>query len=323
MKLAILDDYQNAALDASDWTSLGSDVETAVFDTHLGFDEARIATTLAPFDILVAMRERTRFPRSLLDRLPNLELLVTTGMRNLAIDMDAARENGVVVCGTGMLAYPAAEHAMALIMDLFKNISSECRLMREGGWQGELTESLNGKRLGILGLGRLGSRVARFGQALEMDIVAWSQNLTEDRCAEVGVQGVDKDTLLRTADVISVHLVLSERTHKLVGARELALMKPTAYLVNTSRGPIIDEEALVKALTDRTIAGAGLDVFDVEPLPADHPLRGLDNAVLTGHTGYIVKEFYAKAYGEAVENIAAWRNGKGIRVLNASDPSIC
>jgi phosphoglycerate dehydrogenase-like enzyme len=323
MKLAILDDYQNAALDASDWTSLGSDVETAVFDTHLGFDEARIATTLAPFDILVAMRERTRFPRSLLYRLPNLELLVTTGMRNLAIDMDAARENGVVVCGTGMLAYPAAEHAMALIMDLFKNISSECRLMREGGWQGELTEGLNGKRLGILGLGRLGSRVARFGQALEMDVVAWSQNLTEDRCAEVGVQRVDKDTLLRTADVISVHLVLSERTHKLVGARELALMKPTAYLVNTSRGPIIDEEALVKALTDRTIAGAGLDVFDVEPLPADHPLRGLDNAVLTGHTGYIVKEFYAKAYGEAVENIAAWRNGKAIRVLNAPDPSIC
>lgn len=317
MKLAILDDYQNAALDASDWTSLGSDIEPAVFDTHLGFDEAQIATTLAPFDILVAMRERTRFPRSLLDRLPNLELLVTTGMRNLAIDMDAARENGVVVCGTGMLPYPAAEHAIALIMDLFKNISSECRLMREGGWQGELTEGLNGKRLGILGLGRLGGRIARFGQALEMDVVAWSQNLTEDRCAEVGVQRVDKDTLFRTADVVSVHLVLSERTQKLVGARELSLMKPTAYLVNTSRGPIIDEEALIKALTNRTIAGAGLDVFDVEPLPADHPLRGLDNAVLTGHTGYIVKEFYAKAYGEAVENIVAWRNGKAIRVLNA------
>ena len=323
MKLAILDDYQNAALDASDWTSLGSDIEPAVFDTHLGFDEAQIATTLAPFDILVAMRERTRFPRRLLDRLPNLELLVTTGMRNLAIDMDAARENGVVVCGTNMLAYPAAEHAMALIMDLFKNISSECRLMREGGWQGELTESLNGKRLGILGLGRLGSRVARFGQALEMDVVAWSQNLTEDRCAEVGVQRVDKDTLFRTADVVTVHLVLGERTHKLVGARDLALMKHTAYLVNTSRGPIIDEEALVKALTNRMIAGAGLDVFDVEPLPADHPLRGLDNAVLTGHTGYVVKEFYAMAYGEAVEDIAAWRNGRAIRVLNASDPSMC
>ena len=323
MKLAILDDYQNAALGASDWASLGSDVEPTVFDSHLGFDEAHIAAALASFDVLVAMRERTRFPRGLLERLPNLELLVTTGMRNLAIDMDAARENGVVVCGTNMLGYPAAEHAMALIMDLFKNISSESRLMREGGWQGELTEGLNGKRLGIVGLGRLGSRVARFGQALEMDVVAWSQNLTAERCAEVGVQRVDKDTLFRTADVVSVHLVLSERTRQLVGARDLALMKHTAYLVNTSRGPIIDEEALVKALTERTIAGAGLDVFDVEPLPADHPLRGLDNAVLTGHTGYVVKEFYAKAYGEAVEDIAAWRNGRAIRVLNASNSSVC
>ena len=283
----------------------------------MGFDGARIAEALAPFDILVAMRERTGFPRSLLDRLPNLRLLVTTGMRNLAIDMAAARENGVVVCGTDMLAYPAAEHAMALIMDLFKNISSACRLMREGGWQGEVTESLNGKTLGILGLGRLGSRVARFGRALEMDVVAWSQNLTEDRCAEVGVKRVDKDALFRTADVVSIHLVLSERTRGLVGAPDLALMKHTAYLVNTSRGPIVDEAALVKALTDRTIAGAGLDVFDVEPLPVDHPLRGLDNAVLTGHTGFVVKEFYTKAYSEAVEDIAAWRDGRAIRVLNA------
>ena len=317
MKLAILDDYQHAALGSAEWTSLGTDVEPTVFDTHLGFDGAGIAAALAPFDILVAMRERTRFPRSLLDRLPNLRLLVTTGMRNLAIDMGAARENGVVVCGTDMLAYPAAEHAMALIMDLFKNISSECRLMREGGWQGEVTESLNGKTLGILGLGRLGSRVARFGRALEMDVVAWSQNLTEDRCAEVAVKRVDKDALFRTADVVSIHLVLSERTRGLVGARDLALMKHTAYLVNTSRGPIVDETALVRALTDRTIAGAGLDVFDVEPLPADHPLRGLNNAVLTGHTGFVVKEFYAKAYSEAVEDIAAWRNGRAIRVLNA------
>jgi len=317
MKLAILDDYQHAALGSAEWTSLGTDVEPTVFDAHLGFDEAGIAAALAPFDILVAMRERTGFPRSLLDRLPNLRLLVTTGMRNLAIDMGAARENGVVVCGTDMLAYPAAEHAMALIMDLFKNISSECRLMREGGWQGEVTESLNGKTLGILGLGRLGSRVARFGQALEMDVVAWSQNLTEDRCAEVAVKRVDKDALFRTADVVSIHLVLSERTRGLVGARDLSLMKRTAYLVNTSRGPIVDETALVRALTDRTIAGAGLDVFDIEPLPADHPLRGLNNAVLTGHTGFVVKEFYAKAYSEAVEDIAAWRNGRAIRVLNA------
>ena len=317
MKLAILDDYQNAALGSADWGSLGPDIEPTVFDTHLGHDEACVADALVGFDILVAMRERTPFPRSVLDRLPNLRLLVTTGMRNLAIAMDAARENGVVVCGTGMLPYPAAEHAIALILDLFKKVSNESRLMREGGWQGAVAECLNGKTLGILGLGRLGCRVARFGQALEMDVVAWSQNLTAERCAEVGVRLVDKDTLFRTADVVSIHLVLSERTRGLVQAREIALMKPTAYLVNTSRGPIIDEAALVRALGDRAIAGAGLDVFEVEPLPADHILRTLDNAVLTGHTGYVVKELYAKVYGEAVENIAAWRKGRPVRVLNA------
>ena len=317
MKLAILDDYQNAALGSADWRSLGPDFEPTVFDTHLGRDEAGVADALVGFEILVAMRERTPFPRSVLDRLPNLRLLVTTGMRNLAIDMDAARENGVVVCGTGMLAYPAAEHAMALILDLFKKVSNESRLMREGGWQGAVAECLNGKTLGLLGLGRLGCRVARFGQALEMDVVAWSQNLTAGRCAEVGVRLVDKDTLFRTADVVSIHLVLSERTRGLVQAREIALMKPTAYLVNTSRGPIIDEAALVRALGDRAIAGAGLDVFEVEPLPPDHVLRTLDNTVLTGHTGYVVKELYAKVYGEAVENIAAWRKGRPVRVLNA------
>ncbi len=317
MKLAILDDYQNAALGSADWGSLGPGIEPTVFDTHLGHDEARIADALVGFDILVAMRERTPFPRSVLDRLPNLRLLVTTGMRNLAIDMDAARENGVVVCGTGMVPYPAAEHAIALILDLFKKVSSESRLMREGGWQGGVAECLNGKTLGLLGLGRLGCRVARFGQALEMDVVAWSRNLTAERCAEVGVRLVDKDTLFRTADVVSIHLVLSERTRGLVQAREIALMKPTSYLVNTSRGPIVDEAALVRALGDRAIAGAGLDVFEVEPLPPDHVLRTLDNAVLTGHTGYVVKELYAKVYGEAVENIAAWRNGRPLRVLNA------
>ena len=317
MKLAILDDYQNAALGSADWGSLGADIEITVFDTHLGHDEAGVAGALAPFDILVAMRERTPFPRSLLDRLGNLRLMVTTGMRNLAIHMDAARDNGVVVCGTGMLGHPAAEHAIALILDLFKKVSKESRLMRVGGWQGEVAESLNGKTLGILGLGRLGSRVARFGQAVEMEVVAWSQNLTAERCAELGVTLVDKDTLFRTADVISVHLLSSERTRGLVAAPEIALMKPTAYLVNTSRGPIVDEAALVRALEDRAIAGAGLDVFDVEPLPRDHVLRRLDNAVLTGHTGYVVKELYAKAYGDAVENVAAWRNGQPLRVLNA------
>ncbi len=317
MKLAILDDYQNAALGSADWAALGPEFEVTVFDTHLGHDEAGVADALRPFEVVVAMRERTRFPRGLLDRLPSLKLLVTTGMRNSAIDMDAARDNGVVVCGTGMLGYPAAEHAMALILDLYKKVSKESRVMREGGWQAHVSEVLNGKTLGLLGLGRLGARVARFGLALEMEVVAWSQNLSPDRCAEVGARLVDKDTLFRTADVVSIHLVLGERTRGLVGAPELAMMNPTAYLVNTSRGPIVDEAALVRALAAGAIAGAGLDVFDDEPLAADHPLRALENTVLTGHTGFVVKELFAKAYGEAVENVVAWRKGQPLRVLNA------
>ncbi|MCG8558773.1 MAG: D-2-hydroxyacid dehydrogenase family protein [Hyphomicrobiales bacterium] len=317
MKLAILDDYQKAALASADWSSLGPEIDISVFDSHLGHDEDAVAEALAPFEILVVMRERTPFPRSLIERLPRLKLLVTTGMRNLAIDMAAARERGIPVCGTGMLPYPAAEHAMALILDLFKKISRETRAMHEGGWQDQISEGLNGKTLGILGLGKLGERVARFGQALEMTVVAWSRNLTETRCREVGVRLVDKETLLREADVLSIHLVLSDRTRGLIGPGELALMKPTAYLVNTSRGPIVDEAALIDALRSGTIAGAGLDVYDVEPLPGDHPLRALDNAVLTGHTGYVIRELYELVYGEALEAVAAWRAGAPVRVLNA------
>lgn len=316
MKLAILDDYQNAALGSADWTVLGDDIEITVFDEHLGTDEDHIAKALEPFAVLVAMRERTPFPASLLKKLPNLELLVTTGMRNLAIDMKAAADQGVTVSGTAMLPYPAAEHAMALILDLAKKISRESPLMHAGGWQGYVSEGLNSKTLGLLGLGNLGGRVARFGQALEMETIAWSQNLTEERCKEMGVRLVSKEELFRQSDYISIHLVLSDRTRGLVGAGELALMKPSAYLVNTSRGPIVDEAALVDALTSRRIAGAGLDVYDVEPLPRDHPLRGLDNAVLTGHTGYVVRELYERVYGESVENIAAWRKGEPVRVLN-------
>lgn len=317
MKLAILDDYQNAALASADWSSLGPEIDISVFYSHLGHDEDAVAEALAPFEILVAMRERTPFPRSLIERLPRLKLLVTTGMRNLAIDMAAARERGIPVCGTGMLPYPAAEHAMALILDLFKKISRETRAMHEGGWQDQISEGLNGKTLGLIGLGKLGERVARFGQALEMTVVAWSQNLTEARCREVGVRLVDKETLLREADVLSIHVVLSDRTRGLIGPGDLALMKQTAYLVNTSRGPIVDEAALIDALRSGSIAGAGLDVYDVEPLPSDHPLRALDNAVLTGHTGYVIREFYELVYGEALEAVAGWRAGAPVRVLNA------
>lgn len=317
MKLAILDDYQNAALGSAGWDSLGGDIEITVFDEHLGWDEDPVAAALAPFDILVIMRERTPFPASLLGKLPNLKLLVTTGMRNLAVDMDAARAQGVIVCGTSILPYPAAELAMAFILDLAKKISVENRIMHEGGWQGVVGEGLNGKTLGIMGLGRLGARVARFGKALEMEVIAWSENLTEERCAEEGARLVSKEDLFRESDYLSIHTLLSDRTRGLVASAELALMKPSAYLVNTSRGPIVDEGALVAALTIGTIAGAGLDVFDVEPMPSDHPLRALDNAVLTGHIGYVVKEHYEMLYGECLEDVEAFRDGTPVRVLNA------
>ena len=281
--------------------------------------EVAVAEALKGFDVIVGMRERTPFPKSLIDALPDLKLLVTTGMRNLSFDMDAARARGVVVSGTAMLGYPASEHAVALILALFKKISVEDRAMPEGGWQAAVSEGMNGKTLGLLGLGKLGAKVARGCLALDMNVVAWSQNLTGERCQEVGVGYVDKDTLFRDSDAISIHLVLGDRTRGLVGAKEFALMKPTAYLINTSRGPIIDEAALIDALGDGTIAGAGIDVYDVEPLPPDHPLRSLDNAILTGHTGYVVKELYAVAYGEAVEDIQAWMKGEPIRVLNGED----
>ncbi|MBO6520349.1 MAG: D-2-hydroxyacid dehydrogenase family protein [Rhodospirillales bacterium] len=315
LKLAILDDYQNAALGSADWSVLG-DTEITVFDKHLGWDEDVIAEALQPFDVLVCMRERTRFPASQINKLPNLKCLVTTGMRNLAIDMAHAKEKGIVVAGTDMLPYPAAEHAVALITDLYKKISKESRVMRDGGWQAYVSESLNGRTLGVLGLGKLGARVAKFGLAMEMDVIAWSQNLTEERCNEVGVRLVDRDTLFETSDVISIHLILSERTTGLVGEKELKQMKPTSYLVNTSRGPIVDEGALVNALSSGEIAGAGVDVYEVEPLPADHPLRSLENAVLTGHTGYVVKELYELVYAQAVDNVKAWMDGTPTRVLN-------
>ena len=317
-RIAILDDWQGAALGAADWDSLGQDAEITVFGDYIE-GEVAVAEALKGFDVIVGMRERTRFPKSLIDALPDLKLLVTTGMRNLSFDMDAARARGVVVSGTAMLGYPASEHAVALILALFKKISVEDRAMHEGGWQAAVSVGMNGKTLGLLGLGKLGAKVARVCLALDMNVVAWSPNLGRERCQEVGVGYVDKDTLFRDSDAISVHLVLGDRTRGLVGAKEFALMKPTAYLINTSRGPIIDEAALIEALGDGTIAGAGIDVYDVEPLPRDHPLRSLDNAILTGHTGYVVKELYAVAYGEAVEDIQAWMKGEPIRVLNGED----
>lgn len=314
-RIAILDDYQDVALACADWNSLPGSPEIRVFNEPILGEDA-VAERLAGFDILVAMRERTPFPATLLARLPDLRLLVTTGMRNGAIHMDAARERGITVCGTGMLPYPAFEHAWALILALAKRIPREDRAMREGRWQSGVTDGLNGKTLGLLGLGKLGAQAARVGLAFDMDVIAWSQNLTEERAAECGVTRVDKDELLRRSDFISIHLVLSERTRALVGARELSLMKPSAMLVNTSRGPIVDEAALVEALEKGTIAGAGLDVYDVEPLPADHRLRSLPNTVLTGHTGYVMLENYQRCYQDAVEDIKSWLAGEPLRVLN-------
>ncbi|MDA1090745.1 MAG: D-2-hydroxyacid dehydrogenase family protein [Proteobacteria bacterium] len=315
-RIAILDDYQNAALAAANWDSLGPEAEVKVFNAYLK-GEAAVAEALQGFDVVIGMRERTPFPKSLIDALPTLKLLITTGMRNLSFDMEAARAKGIVVSGTAMLGYPASEHAVALMMALFKKIPLEDTVMHNGGWQGDVSEGMNGKTLGILGLGKLGAKVARVGLALDMNVIAWSENLTKERCAEIGVKYVHKDALFAESDVLSIHLILSDRTRGLVGAPEFVLMRPTAYLINTSRGPIVDEDALIEALANNIIAGAGIDVYDVEPLPEHHPIRALKNAVLTGHTGYVVKELYAVAYGEAVENIRAWMQGEPIRVLNA------
>ncbi len=314
-RIAILDDYQNAALAAADWPSLKG-FSTTVFSEHLGADEAHIAGLLKDFEIIVCMRERTPFPKSLFDKLPNLKYLVTTGMRNLAIDMEAARANGVVISGTQMLPYPAFEHAWALILAVTKQIPFEDRTMKSGGWQQGYGVGLNGKCLGILGLGKLGQQAARVGKAFEMDVIAWSQNLTDEQAAEHGVTRVDKEEFFRRADVISIHLILSERSRGLVGRDELALMKPSAYLINTSRGPIVDETALLETLQNKRIAGAGIDVYETEPLPADHPIRKLDNTVLTGHTGYVIKELHELVYSQSVENIQSWLDGAPIRILN-------
>ena len=315
MKLAILDDYQGVALDSADWSQVEQSADISIFDTHLG-DADVVVRALYGFDIIVAMRERTPFPQYVLERLPKLRLLVTTGMRNLAIDLAAARKQGIDVCGTPMLGYPAAEHTWALILSLVKQVPAENLSMHRGGWQVSLSTGLQNNTLGILGLGKLGLQVARVGLAFGMKVQAWSANLTPERCAESGVVYASREALFATSDIVTVHLVLSDRTRGLVGATEFQMMKPTAYLVNTSRGPIVQESALVSALQGGSIAGAGLDVFDTEPLPQNHPLRGLDNAVLTGHTGYVMRENYTTGYRGAVEAISAWLNGEPVRLLN-------
>jgi len=312
--VALLDDYQGVALGMADWKNLPAGTEVTVFKDHLA-DEGAVAKRLADFDIVMALRERTPFPRSLLERLPKLKLLITAGMRNASIDMKAAADRGVVICGTAGLPYPTAELAWGLILSLMRHIPAEDRATREGKWQTSLGLGLNGKTFGALGLGTLGSRAARVGKAFEMEVLAWSQNLTAERAKEVGATLVTRDELLARSDIVSIHLVLGDRTRGLIGARELGLMKRSAYLINTSRGPIVDEAALIRALGDGTIAGAGLDVFDEEPLPLDHPFRRLPNIAITPHLGYVTAETYRIFYGHALEDIKAYLDGSPVRVI--------
>jgi len=319
MKLAILDDYQRVALEIADWSPLRDAVEITVFDRHLGGLDA-VADALREFEIVCVMRERTPFPAALLERLPKLRLLVTTGRRNDAIDVEAARRHGITVCGTASPGHATAEHAFGLIFALARGLVPEAVSMREGGWQIGLGRDLKGAVLGILGLGRLGSQVAGFAKAFGMDVIAWSQNLSEARAAEVGVHRVAKDELFRGADFVTIHLRLSERTRALVGARELALMKPGSYLVNTSRGPIVDQQALIDALEQGLIGGAALDVYEIEPLPADHRLRRMPNLLLTPHIGYVTRETYRVFYGETVDLVRAFLDGRPRNVIPSGSP---
>src|SRR5262245_751041 len=313
-RCAILDDYQNVALTLADWKSL-SNVELQVFNKPL-CDQSAVIKSLQGFPIVSLMRERTPFPRAVIEGLPDLKLLLTSGMRNAAIDLVAAKDRDVVVCGTESPGSPTAELAWGLMLELARKIGYEHARLKGGAWwQSTLGHDLGGKTLGGVGLGKLGSKVAQVGRAFGMKVVAWSQNLTEDRAREAGATLVSKEDLFRQADFISVHLQLSPRTRGLIGARELGLMKPTAYFINTSRGPIVEEAALLEVLRAGRIAGAGLDVYDVEPLPIDHPLRKLDNAVLTPHLGYVTEDTYRNFYPQMVENIRAWQAGKPLRVI--------
>ena len=315
-RIAVLDDYQEAALDSADWSPLDGRAEITVFTDHLAEEDA-VAARLAEFEVVVAMRERTPFPRSLLARLPRLRLLVTAGMVNAAIDVAAARELGVTVCGTRSGKAGTRELIWGLVLSLVRDIPAHDAAVRSGGWQGGLGIELAGRTLGILGLGRLGSAVARYAHAFDMKVLAWSQHLTEAVAAEHGAELVSKRELFERSDIVTLHVRLSERTRGLVGAEELRLLGPRGYLVNTSRGPVVDEEALLAALREGTIAGAALDVYDREPLPADHPLRTAPRTVLTPHIGFVTREGLSRIYSDAVEGIVAWLDGAPVRELTA------
>lgn len=320
-KVAILDDYAGVALQVADWSAVQKRAEVTVFDRHLTEDEA--ADALRPFDVVCTLRERMAFPRTLIERLPHLKLITIVGRSLPNLDMAAAGEHGVLIAHSDF-AHPrfrsmrdaTPELAWGLMIATVRNLADGHRNMRDGGWQTSAGMTLSGKTLGLLGLGRVGRRMAEYATAFGMEVVAWSQNLTEQAAASAGARRVEKATLFESADVVSIHLVFSERTRGLVGAAELALMKPHAYLINTSRGPIVDEAALMAALETGRIAGAGLDVYDTEPLPKDHRLRLLPNVTLSPHLGYVTREMLGTFYSDTVESVAAWLDGEPIRIAN-------
>ncbi|MFD9982528.1 D-2-hydroxyacid dehydrogenase family protein [Streptomyces massasporeus] len=316
LRCAVLDDFQQVATEAADWAVVADDVEVVSFDRHIeGEDD--LAAALAGFDIVVTLRERVPFPGSLIARLPRLKLIVASGMRNSVIDYAAAEAHGVTVCGTASSSTPPVELTWALLLGLARGIVEESNALRSGGpWQSTVGADLHGRRLGLLGLGKIGGRVARVGLAFGMRVSAWSQNLTRERADEVGVElAGSKEELLADSDFVSVHLALGDRTRGLLGRAELALLKPNAYLINTSRAAIVDQDALLDALHSGRIAGAGVDVFDVEPLPADHPMRTAPRLLATPHLGYVSRANYATYYGHAVEDIRAFLDGTPVRRL--------
>ena len=313
-RLAIIDDYQNVALAMTDWSPLAGDVSISVFNDHLD-DESALVDRLREFEIICVMRERTPFPESLLKKLPNLEHLFTPGMGNASIDVAAAGRQGVMVSGSPTLAHPTAELAWGLIVALTRKITAEERATHAGSWQTTIGEGLHSKTLGIIGLGRIGKLVADVGHAFGMTVIAWSPNLTPERCEGTPARYADREELLSKSDVVTIHLRLGDGTRALLSRREFELMKPTAFLINTSRGPIVDERVLVEALESGAIGGVGLDVFDVEPLPLDHPLRKTPNTVITPHLGFVTVENYRIFFQAAVENIRAWLDGKPINTL--------
>jgi phosphoglycerate dehydrogenase-like enzyme len=320
-RVAILDDYAGAALDLADWSPVQMHSEITVFDRHLS--EAEAIEILRPFDVVCTLRERMAFPRTLIERLPNLKLITIVGRSLPNLDMAAAAERGILVAHSDF-ASPrfssvrdaTPELAWGLMIATVRQLAEEHRRLRDGGWQATMGMTLSGKTLGLIGLGRVGRRMAEYAKAFDMEIIAWSQNLTEEAAAAVGARRVEKETLFQESDVVSIHVVLSERTRGLIAEPELALMKPHAYLINTSRGPIVDEAALIAALRNQRIAGAGLDVYDVEPLPRDHPLRLLPNVTLSPHLGYVTREMLGAFYADTVDAVVAWLNGTPIRIAN-------